>query len=673
MDTSNARLKALVGGICLVSAVASLGGCGADSVNVPPDRQPQVIALGASPLELVNGLELRRFIVNGLDAGPGPYPVERFPASVTVPPNMASSGPAYRPIYSQYSLDYAHQPKLAVRQGNQWHVVDSANSLAPDPLRFPEFAVPSSLASYALDEQSLMGTQTSTHEFTHQPNLVQGIFEVGPENDILIAAKVRRYGAFDVATADSQAGGSPPPLAEPRSEFGEIFELEWITPEQGEVPVAETVLAIDGSAIASRRDGNLLYVALRYRPYIERGQGVTAAPSAANGMALEQLLPRLYASAEEAPLVTDCLVPTQREENEGLGSLLLLATIDLQARAVVASQCVGDQNWHVRFADHGFYAAAMGADGPGVMHRFDLEDNGFEYASTVAVDDAIIDGAALVDEQLWLATNRRVQVLEPRGTDQPAPPISSTTSSSSTSAASTSTTSSSSASTTSSSSSSGGSILRRGYISKLWQFGLNAGAWQARAQLPSAEPLDSIIPRPSYLQAEAMFVVDHSIYVVPYVPSYQVTHVDISSPDAPSISYPAGLVSPVSDIIALGADYHLMVGGLTLSSGSLAGVRVALIDTRGAEPSLAAELRLEGQGVLRDLRRVNLQQVDAQTYYLVIYGDYALQAIKLDLAEPAVTLTDAVPSNGVLPFATILDGVLFSVTNNAVLGTQLTQ
>ncbi|MFT5483694.1 MAG: putative secreted protein with C-terminal beta-propeller domain [Halieaceae bacterium] len=158
-------------------------------------------------------------------------------------------------------------------------------------------------------------------------------------------------------------------------------------------------LRLDGSLLASRRIGNILYLVTRYSPVVEgvlsypqSDEQVTKNKELIAAVSVEELLPDVVINdgvPQELLDPRDCYIPNQDYEllpvPPSSGTLVTITAIDLESPDSINSTCLNAYTSGFYASADALYLTASGNNMTTLIHKFALQGAGAEYRGSGSV------------------------------------------------------------------------------------------------------------------------------------------------------------------------------------------------------------------------------------------------------------------------------------------------
>ncbi len=166
-------------------------------------------------------------------------------------------------------------------------------------------------------------------------------------------------------------------------------------------PTKDWTLEIDGSVIASRKIGNMMYLVTRHSanvlgtlPYASTEEQLENNEALIANATLQDLLPQVSINGgdEQALLqAEDCWIPEERDTDNGYQGLVTVLAVDLAAKAITSATCLNADVAAVYSSTENFYISATAYqpwetfDSVSVLHKFTLDGSDVQYRATGTV------------------------------------------------------------------------------------------------------------------------------------------------------------------------------------------------------------------------------------------------------------------------------------------------
>lgn len=178
--------------------------------------------------------------------------------------------------------------------------------------------------------------------------------------------------------------------------------LQLINVQEPSDPQQDWDLHIDGALIDSRKIGNTLYLITRFDPWLAEldyayGDERTMRNNEVriSGSEISQLLPKYRIGDGDAqPLTTSCYLQENVEDHHGFASLVHITAVDLAGQSIINSRCLNSGVESLSMSTESLYLTGTVYDYSSyqqktVIHKFDLTENGAEYAATGSVSGGL--------------------------------------------------------------------------------------------------------------------------------------------------------------------------------------------------------------------------------------------------------------------------------------------
>lgn len=178
--------------------------------------------------------------------------------------------------------------------------------------------------------------------------------------------------------------------------------LQLINVQDPSDPQQDWDLRIDGALIDSRKIGNTLYLITRFDPWLA---GLDYAywddakkqtnEARIRDSEIDQLLPKYrIADGSVQALTTNCYLQENVQDHHGYASLVHITAIDLSKQTIINSSCLNSGVESLSMSTESLYLTGTVYDHSSyqqktVIHKFDLTENGAEYAATGSVSGGL--------------------------------------------------------------------------------------------------------------------------------------------------------------------------------------------------------------------------------------------------------------------------------------------